>query len=493
MRPPLQRLVSLALVCAAIGYALLASSYSALITPLDRDEHQFLASACLVARAGLQPYRDFAYFHVPNLVYLYAPFCWSEHPFLWARLFNGACAFALCLIIFCVVRRRWQRCGNLVAAAAVILFCNGDIFKFTAGKIWNHSSGALCALLAILALLRRWFFASGLLLGMALGIRLSFAPLVLPFLLAIFVGAQRWRRLLLFGAGGAIANLPSIYFCLTSGDNFRFAQFGYRTLNRLYLKETAPGFDPGLAIKLQQLLQDLRADLPSAAIFVIALLGISLLAVDAFRGRAKVTRETWFLAALLPFLFIGSLAPKPVHEQYWFQLLPFLLLLGLLALGQVQARLLSIFGGAVLLLFAVLSLPKHPNFDKLRQRKGWTPHRVARAAAEIRDALPRNDEPVLTLSPIYLIEAGLPFVSEFATGPFAWRVSHFVSSAEAARRKMPWAPGIVDFLRTQPLRGVVTGKDHPKHENELVAALQAAGYRATPTADGALVWQASLP
>lgn len=492
----LRRATSVGLICAALGYALLASSYSALITPLNRDEHQFLASAVLVARNGLQPYRDFAYFHVPNLVYVYAPLALASHPFFAARLFNGICAFALCAIVFCIIRRFT---GMLTAAAATILFSNSDIFQFTAGKIWNHCSATLCALLAALALLRRehrgWVFPSGLALGMAIGIRLSFAPLIVPFLAAVVFGANRWRNILAFAAGGVLANLPTLYFCLTSWDNFVFGQLGYRKLVGRYLEQSSPAGESGLLAKFYELLQVCRADFATAFIFIIALAGFFFLATA--RRRANLTPEVSLVGGTIPFLFMGSLAPTPVHEQFWFQLLPFLLVLGAIAFARVESVAVSRLMCAMMLIAAAASffhgghLKGHvAGLNKLRQENRWTPHRVARAAAEITAALaPDKDGQILTLSPIFAIEGGLPFVKEFATGPFAWRVSHFVSMDEAAQRKMPWAPGMAEFLRNQPLRGAITGKDRPKHEDELVAALRQADYIATPLSDGLSVWR----
>ena len=48
------------------GVSLLLLAQS-LLKPLDHDEHQFVASGWLVARAGLLPYHDFPYFHLPYL------------------------------------------------------------------------------------------------------------------------------------------------------------------------------------------------------------------------------------------------------------------------------------------------------------------------------------------------------------------------------------------------------------------------------------------
>src|SRR3989337_4396047 len=38
----------------------------------NRDENQFVASGELLAEQTLLPYRDYPYFHMPNLIFLYA-------------------------------------------------------------------------------------------------------------------------------------------------------------------------------------------------------------------------------------------------------------------------------------------------------------------------------------------------------------------------------------------------------------------------------------
>ena len=39
---------------------------------LNVDEHQFVASGALLAREGLLPYRDYPFFHTPDLSFVYA-------------------------------------------------------------------------------------------------------------------------------------------------------------------------------------------------------------------------------------------------------------------------------------------------------------------------------------------------------------------------------------------------------------------------------------
>ena len=44
----------------------------AMFKRLDHDEHQFIASAALLARRSLLPYRDYPHFHMPYLIVIYA-------------------------------------------------------------------------------------------------------------------------------------------------------------------------------------------------------------------------------------------------------------------------------------------------------------------------------------------------------------------------------------------------------------------------------------
>src|SRR5258706_11870815 len=60
--------------------------------PLDHDEHQFVAAGALLARRGLLPYRDYPYFHMPNLVFVDALlFRFTGHLLLAARAVSIVC------------------------------------------------------------------------------------------------------------------------------------------------------------------------------------------------------------------------------------------------------------------------------------------------------------------------------------------------------------------------------------------------------------------
>ncbi|RIK26721.1 MAG: hypothetical protein DCC55_39800 [Chloroflexi bacterium] len=68
---------------------------------LDHDEHQFVTSGVLLARDGLLPYKDYAYFHVPLLVFVYALlFQETSYYLLAARSFSALCSGLLLVSLF---------------------------------------------------------------------------------------------------------------------------------------------------------------------------------------------------------------------------------------------------------------------------------------------------------------------------------------------------------------------------------------------------------
>ena len=164
---------------------------------LSHDEHQHVAAGALIAREGLLPYRDFPHFHTPYLAFAYALlFRVSDHLLIAARLLSVLCATAILGVIgsiaYHLFRDRGKRFAALVCAGSVLLALTTRLFTETSGHAWNHEPSLFLALLAFAAHLAglrspgpRWFVASGALLGLAIGTRITCAPLVAPFGLAL--------------------------------------------------------------------------------------------------------------------------------------------------------------------------------------------------------------------------------------------------------------------------------------------------------------------
>jgi hypothetical protein len=115
----------------------------------NHDEDQFIASAQLLLDHSLLPYRDFAYFHTPNLVFIYAAlFTLSEYTLFSARLFSVASAFVSVVLIFFLVKSFFKEhppwLAMTAAAASVFFLLPNPLFAYTSGFAWNHDFQFCC-------------------------------------------------------------------------------------------------------------------------------------------------------------------------------------------------------------------------------------------------------------------------------------------------------------------------------------------------------------
>jgi hypothetical protein len=146
--------IVVSLILVILGYSVMVSVWQCFSSPLIHDEHQFMASAFMVAQYGLHPYQDFAYFHMPNLVYLYAPFFFIPYPFMVARLFGVICALGICLTIFLTARSLFaghEKLNSLIIpVCSAALLIHSPLFHYASSHVLNHTPSTLCAVLAFL-------------------------------------------------------------------------------------------------------------------------------------------------------------------------------------------------------------------------------------------------------------------------------------------------------------------------------------------------------
>jgi hypothetical protein len=124
----------------------------------NHDEHQFIASAELLADQGLLPYRDYPYFHLPNLVFVYGLlYSFTEYKLLAARLISAVCITAAACLLYLFSLDSFKNlsspAGHWVGAGSVLLFVASPLIAFTGSFAWNHN---LAMLLALLAFLLHW-------------------------------------------------------------------------------------------------------------------------------------------------------------------------------------------------------------------------------------------------------------------------------------------------------------------------------------------------
>jgi hypothetical protein len=450
--------------------ALVAMLGFALGAPLDHDEHQFIASAALLAREGLLPYRDFAYFHTPNLVGIYALlFLATDHLLLAARLLSTLCAWLIGLGLFTIALRRTSSVALALGVAA--LFLVNPVVDYTFPKAWNHLLPALLLLLAFASQCRGarvekvgWFFVSGFLVAAAAGTRISFAPLALPFLVMAWFTPRRHTAVAACIGGMFVASIPTLLLFAAAPAQFLFDNLAYNSrVNALY--RLASG--------------DERSALVSKAVFLGKVLvnpgNLALLAVGAFalfrqRNRWRSDYPTALLFAILPFVLLGVLAPTPSYSQYYSALA---LAAALAAAIGLPTRALGPLAAAVAVSL-VASVVQ--NFETVtRFGKGeWTPMQFHSEGQALRKLV--GPGPVLTLAPIVPLEGGLPVYPPLATGSFAWRTASQIPATERQRYGFLAAEDLRASLAARPPGAILLGYER-KQERALLAYARDHAYR----------------
>jgi 4-amino-4-deoxy-L-arabinose transferase-like glycosyltransferase len=472
---------------------------------LSHDENQHISAGALLAREGLLPYRDFPHFHTPYLAFIYGLlFRFTDHLLLAARLFTMVCATAAVGLVGASAaqafraHRPWP--ARLAVAGALILVLSAQVFTHTTGHAWNHEPallGALAAFLLHLSGVKRGsvgrLCGSGLLLGLTIGLRLTYAPLLAPFGLAVLLLGRETigRRLVLaawFSAGALLALGGVAWLAVLAPEQAWFGNFEFARVNVAYRMST---FDPRtmtLPTKARYLFKSIAV--PDLGL-VIAFLLPFVAAVHLRRTtRRSLPQELLLVLWCLPFLLLGSLAPSPLFAQYFYPFVFFFALGGAYAFASLplEARGLrpAAFLAGVGVLFSLGRGAKgYREVSDLLKPSHWTPLELHAEAASLH-AVPETGR-ILTLEPLTVLEAGRRIYPEFATGPFAWRIGAYVEPAKAARLKIP-APATFDaLLAAEPPAALILGAEE-KGEALLKSYVEQHGYRLLPTRGSEELW-----
>ncbi|MEQ1862090.1 MAG: hypothetical protein ABMA13_19405 [Chthoniobacteraceae bacterium] len=473
---------------------------------VSHDEHQHIAAGMLWGRDGLLPYRDFPLFHTPYLTFVYGwLFRLTDYPLLAARLFSAGCATAMVALIGAVAFRAFRDRGTKVAwrvAMAVTGLCVvSSLFTGTTGRAWNQEPSTLLAVGAFVLLghgldsaRRGWLLASGALLGLAIGMRITYAPLIAPLGLATLLGAQAWgvrlRAAMTFSAG-LLAALAGVFVLYAKApEAFIFGNFEFAQASIDYRMATGEPRTMTLGKKIRFLWKEIvRGD---AGFMLATLLPVLTTLWLAWKKRVTVPAPLRRFALALPFVLWGSMAPSPVFDQYFYPLVPFLALAGIYSLAALpvgsRAWLWNWRAGLAGLVLAVGSAVRTETFDGLDhlfQPHKWATFEAHREGIALREHLPSGR--VLTLAPLLPLEAGLRIDPAFAPGPFAWRVADYIDPAKARRLGIVTPATLAEHLAAVPPDGVLTGAEETG-EAALVDYARARGFIAHPLEEEQRIW-----
>lgn len=421
-------------------------------TEFSGDEQAYVAGGRLLADTLLLPYIDYPYLKMPNLVFVYALiFKFTEFSLLGARFISTICAISSSAVLFFLtfdIFRNWHPIIRFLSAVSAALFLITIPLLFNSSKAWNMDLPSLLTLLAFAALYIanrrlsiRWILVCGILLGLAVGTRLTYAIAVFPFILAIFflpditaVNSQR-NRLLALGFGLLVGLLPTLIFLALSPKYFIYGNFVYHRLNSAFhqLKLTEQNTRITLCDKLNYYFTAIKHPANLTPFLGFTIISIAVVIIS-FWKKKRINFETGFLIALSLFLLIGALAPTPSFSHYLYAPIPFLILgiaAGLefvIGSGGKKKWLLIV---AFLILFSTNRLSFTKEIMFLKSQDNWVPIRAHNIGKEVKSII--GDGKVLTLTPIFPLEGGVDIYPQFATAHFAWRSAHLLSENE---RKM---------------------------------------------------------
>jgi 4-amino-4-deoxy-L-arabinose transferase-like glycosyltransferase len=471
----------------------------------DLDEHLFVAPPALLVQQGVLPYVDYPYDHMPTLVYLYAALTgWAPYKLLAARTVSALCGSATILLLFAVGWRLLegvaQKVRWTVAAGVALTFACSRLFTYTSGWAWNHDTAVLCCLAAVLLHLRglrqgrlRYFALAGLLLGLSVGIRLSFALSFVPFALSLLGNPSALplrRRLLALGLAAALATValvPALVPLVTAPDQFFFGNRGYHALSTQFFSHIEPQNIP-VPARIRNGLVSYFSDPGNAALLVLAVLGLARL-LWRVRFLDAQTRAAFFLlAGLVPALAVGVLGPAPAQYQYFYMLLPFL---GLAILHAVAAERAEpgglrrwarvILAGAFIT--GVTGLPRwYWAVLRLSAPAHWTTVQVHRTGQWVAEHVPSGAR-VITIDPVVPLEGGVAVYPEYAIGRWVMHVGPHMTAHDRRHFRMAWGEELDRVLAERPPDAVFADVEVQAEAAPLENYARAHGFHELASAD----------
>jgi hypothetical protein len=276
------------------------------------------------------------------LPYVYAGWMWLTGPSWYgARLLSALFAVGIGLLLF---HHLWRATRSRTAALAGALLFASSSLAFANLPLVKTYAFATLALYVAYVLVElgppAWrHLAAGLVLGLAIDVRLYLAALVPVFALAAAREAAPRRELGRFLLGLAVALAPNAFFYLRDPDIFVFNILGHHAVR------SPAGLVGDLLQKVEAVLNMVGINAAFGA--TSFQFGLLLLANLVWLGIRLARRERPTLAVQIAFVvLLAGLVPTPTYGQYFTIFLPFVVV-GAVELGVALAREVGVAGGAL--------------------------------------------------------------------------------------------------------------------------------------------------
>ena len=452
----------------------------AVMLNISHDEYQFVASGQLFNAHFLVPYRDYPYLHMPYMPFVNGIlFFLTGRSLLAARLINSAFELGGMIFLFVAVKKvfgtghRWMATCAAMSAVALLLF--DPTFTQIDGRALNHALPELLSLAAFSFFLREDWHASsrksgflllcGAALGAATGVRLSYAVMIVPFVLyvSVFPLSFSWTARIQHGllvCLGALAGLaPAIGLFLVAPAKAYYGNLVYIRLNTIYryLLHLATVFS--IPDKAASFYHEVLTNSVGAVVYLVFCAVFIFLGVRFLRFSAKESSLIVLVGGVVGTMVLSGFAPNPTWPQYFFAAVPFMLIgisIGLAAIRPSYGWMVII--GMVIAIFPAARITIMPTADILFQPNRWITAQVSEFANLLRGAVPPGGR-VLTLAPILPLEANLEVYPVFTVGPFSWRTAYLLSAAKREEYGVISPDDLEGYLSPEPPDAILTGPE----------------------------------
>ena len=312
--------------------------------------------------------------------------------------------------------------------------------------------------------------ASAISASLAAGIRLTCAPILIPLWLSIWFFPSPIRRRALIAAiyvtTATTTLAPSLYYLTTHTDQFLFGNFQFPRLRLLDPENERIRKTMSPLRKLRFFFKEVS--IPSLPLFLSFIAFAIAPAWKFFRSREGNLFAPSLVLGILPFALVGCFTPSRYQYQHYFIIIPLLALGVVFATATIRQPKKWILIAVSILNISCLLRFSYKDLHDLTPgpMRDWFPNRIARIADKIAERSPHG--PILTLAPIYPLEAGLKTYPEFSTGPFAWKSARFVTSDRRAKFHLISPDDLETLLATKPPGAILTGVDETALEKPLL-------------------------
>jgi len=446
----------------------------------SHDENQFIAPGQLLVDHGLLPYVDYPYTHMPYATFFYGlAAAFTDYDFLAGRLLSAVAWFLCALVIGKAFRNLGSPSGNSPPffwdIVVVCVFAFNSILGHIVGNALNHSLAALFSLLALAFFVRgfstsgreaRLAFGAGALASMAGLTRFNYAVLM-PVLGLLYLlptlrrrQAVRFRPLIAYGAGVLTAAIPALALFIAAPRAALYGNYIYVRLNTIYYAGLLYRVNMQMGQKLMDFLTYLIASPMDLALYLLMLFVLIRSLLRYFRLAASDALPELALAGCALALAVTAFAPTPTQPQYFLAPVPVLCVCLLLAGRQLYARrrvllvLLAVLGLAATLA-ASNARTSIASIGDLADPSRWVPLQAHQFANRLREYVPGGR--VLSLLPMFPLEAGYEVYPFAATGPFSWRTSLLLNAQRRLEYGVTSPEELPAVLERFPPDAVVTG------------------------------------